>query len=468
MLARALSMVAAQAIGLVHVRGQVLDQNSGEPIPGAEVIFTGLSGETSALCDTEGRYELELLPGFYRSYAQAANFIAVAPAAAQRMPEQDLVETIAVPRANIAPLAGLFRDRAAVNLYLVQGASLRARVVDEDGNPIAGATVAADSTRRLKVLSGSDVGESDGSGLVDLKVPSGTLTFRAQHDDYAGSRPTTRVVLEPGEQGQVEIVLLRGCIIEGEVVFQSGSPALDGAFERRLSNGVYQVAGKISQGKVRYTQGHEGEIVLRAWPWKSPPTEDHTFSCTVGATFRSEVFVVPKAEPKLTGKVVDGSGMAVPFAFVDAFAMQPGGTGQQERADAKGDFEFYSLGDGPYQLSVYQPGMGATVQLIEVPSSGVPLRLSGTGAILGSVDWLETGSLTMRYRCNIRIDAEEAAQRDAVSMPMQSTLVLVENHKFRVDEVPVCPIHGLLTDGERNERFTAEVRSQADTVLRFD
>ncbi len=165
-LARALSLVAAKTIGLVEVSGWVLDRQSGEPIADAEVVFTGPSGESGAQCDAEGRYSLELIPGFYRSYAQATEYVAVAPKAAERLPKQDLAPAVAMPRASIAPLAGLFRDQPSVDLYLVGGATLQAQVVDMKGRAIAGALVAAESDARVQLLSGTDVGESDNNGKV--------------------------------------------------------------------------------------------------------------------------------------------------------------------------------------------------------------------------------------------------------------------------------------------------------------
>ncbi len=467
-LARALSMAAAEAIGLVRVRGQVLDRQSGEPIANAEVIFTGPSGENSARCDAEGRYELELLPGFYRSYAQADNFIAVAPHGNERLPDDNLKRMVAMPRATLAPLAGLFRDHSAVNLHLVQGATLRVHVVNSDGQAISGAIVAAESKWLIQVISGSNVGESDTSGGLLLRVPTGPITFRAQHDDYAGTDPSVELRLRAGEERDLSIVLLRGCIISGQVRYRNGTAAFEGALEKRLWEGRYEPIAKIEKGRFRYTQVRDGELTLRAWPWKSPPTEDYSYDCEPGARFPNEVLMVPDTKPVLSGSVSDEAGNAVPFAYVDVFPLQRGQPGQMERADGKGEFEFYDLRPGPHQLSVYEAGKGAVVQLIEVPSSGVPLRISGTGAVLGSVDWIEHGTVTMRYRCTFRLDEEEEAKSDTFSMPMQRTLVLVKNHKFRVDAVPACPIQGRLTDGEHRQSFSATVVRDNDTVLTFD
>jgi hypothetical protein len=466
-LARALSLMAAQTLGLVQLQGRVLDQGSGEPIAFAEVVFSGPSGESSASCDGQGHFELEILPGFYRSYAQAAGYVAVAPAAAERVPQQDLASAVAMPRASIAPLAGLFRDHSAVDFYLNPGATLRARVIDESGRPISGAVVAAESSMRLQLLSGTDVSETDASGLATLQVPAGTTRLRAQHADFAGARDTSAVHLSQGEQAQVDVVLEKGCIIEGTVVHASGTPALEGAFEKKQADGSYVPVGTIEGGKIRFTQLHEGPVVLHAWPWKNPPTSDHSYECKAGSAWTNEVFVVPEAQARLSGEVLDQEGRRVPNAFVDAFALEAGATNQQERADAKGAFEFFALEDGPYQLSVYVPGKGGSVQFIEVPSTGVPMQLGGTGALMGSVDWLDRGSLTMRYRCDYQQHPDQAAQRDEVSMPMQSTLVLVENHHFRVEDVPACPLEGRLASAERSEPFSVRVTQHEDAVLHF-
>jgi hypothetical protein len=209
-------------------------------------------------------------------------------------------------------------------------------------------------------------------------------------------------------------------------------------------------------------------VVVRAWPWKNPPTADHQYDCVSGLHVKGDSFVVPDVEASLTGHLEDQDGQRIPLAFVDVFALEPGMRGQQERVDVKGDFEFYALEPGPYQLSAYIPGRGAVVQLIDVPSTGVPLRLGGVGAISGRVDWLERGSLTMRYACEFQLQSDAAAEHDAVSMPMQSTLVLVENHHFRIEDVPACPIEGTLTTRDRFEAFSALVKSQEDTLLHFD
>lgn len=464
-LARALSMVAGQTLGLVRIRGRVLDTDSGSPIPGAEVIFTGPSGESSASCDAEGSFDLEILPGFYRSYAQAEGYVAIAPRAAERLPKQNLSDDVAMPRPKIAPLAGLFRNHLAVQLYLSGGATLIAKVVDESGAPIAGAAVAAESADRTQLLSGTDVGETDNSGEVHLRVPTGTVYLRVQHNDFAGASTASRLHLQKDESKETTIVLMRGCIIEGSVVHKNGTPALEGALEKKLGKNSYVPVGEILDGRVRYTQLHEGPVILRAWPWKNPPTNDIEFQCTKGSAWRNEVFHVAEAEPMLTGQLIDQSGAPVPLAFVDVFPLEAGGTGQQERADALGEFEFFALSPGPYQVSVYVPGKGMLVQLIDVPSTGVPLQLGGTGAITGSVEWLESGSLTLRYRCDYRGKSDNATQSDAVSMPVQTTLALVNGHSFRVDDVPACPISGSVTSADRSELFTVFVEADKDTPL---
>lgn len=466
-LARALSTVAARTIGLVMVSGQVVDRGSGDAIPHAEVVFTGPSGESSVLCDDQGRYQVELMPGFYRSYAQAESYVAVAPAAAERLPGPVSAAAVAMPQEGIAPLLGLFRDQSGVVLSLSAAAVLRGRVVNTNGGAIVGAVVAGRGQGGLRVISGSDVSESDGGGHYELLVPTGVVQLEARHEDYAGLGSTRTAYVRAGEVQELDLVMTVGCIIEGWVVDSDGEPVASGSFERHIGNQIYTPVGEIDAGHVRFAMGMEGTVQLRAWPWKSPPSEAHEYRCSEGMHLRNETFVIPNTPPTLTGIVEDAEGQRVPLAFVDVFALEPGGSTQQERADVDGAFSFHALPKGPYQLSVYVPGKGAVIALSDVPSSGVPLRLGGTGSILGSVDGISTGSVTMRYRCAFQLDEEEAARSDALSMPMQTLLVPIEHGRFRINDLPACPLRGTVSGEGLHRNFAIEVEPRRETVLRI-
>ncbi len=465
-LARAFSMVAGRAMGTMMIAGVVSDRSTGGAISGAEVVFTGPSGESSAACDGEGRYQVELLPGFYRSYARAEGYVAVASAAAERLPGAVSAADVAMPQEGIAPLIGVFRDQLGVNLSLSPAARIMGTVVDETGAGISGAIVAG-RNNDVHVISGSDVTESDGSGTYEIIVPSGRIEFEVSHARYAALLTNDSAYLGPGEVLRRDLILAAGCIIEGRVIDSEGNSVSSGSFERELAGGQFIPIGEIEQGRVRFASQYEGEVKLRAWPWKSPPSSTQSYHCDANTNYSDETFVIPDAKPTLTGRVLDSDEQPVPLAFVDLFALTPGGATQQERADVQGQFEFFALPDGPYQLSVYVPGKGATITLIDAPSTGVPLRLGGTGSIVGSIADADSGSLQMRYQCAFDLGDQEASLRDELSMPEQTLLVPVSSGRFRIDDLPACPIQGRFSSGPRSESFSVTVVENQDAILRL-
>ncbi len=465
-LARAFSMVAGRAMGTVMIAGVVSDRSTGQAIPGAEVVFTGPSGESSAACDDEGHYRVELLPGFYRSYARAEDYVAVAWAAAERLPGAVSAADVAMPQEGIAPLIGAFRDQRSVNLSLSPAAHIVGTVVDETGASIAGAIVAG-RNRDVHVISGSDVTESDGSGSFELIVPAGSIQFEVSHPRYAALLTNNSAYVGPGELLRLDLVLAQGCIIEGRVIDSRGNSVLSGSFERELAGGQFVPVGEIEQGRVRFTSQHPGEVRLRAWPWKHPPSVTQVYHCDEGTNYSDETFVIPDAKPTLTGRVLDSDEQPVPLAFVDLFALTPGGATQQERADVHGEFSFYALPDGPYQLSAYVPGKGAIRVLVDSPSTGVPLRLQGTGSVVGSIEAVENSSLQMRYRCAFDLGDHQASLGDELSMPEQTLLVPVSSGRFRIEDLPACPIQGRFSYGSRSESFSVTIVENQDSILRL-
>tara|TARA_R110002073_G_scaffold225022_5_gene385432 strand:- start:150793 stop:152361 length:1569 start_codon:yes stop_codon:yes gene_type:complete len=466
-LARAFSMAAARTIGTVVISGQVRDRHSGTPLGEAEVLFSGPSGETSVLCDGDGNYRVELMPGLYRGYAHAEGYVAVARAAAERLPGPVSAAAVAMPREGIAPLVGVFRDQAAVHFTLTPGARIRGQITDKDGYAIAGAIVAGKAPGQARVISGSDVTESDGSGYYELLLPAGSVQLEANHERYAAMTSNSSAYLRAGETLTMDLVLTAGCIVEGRVIDSEGELVASGSFEQRHYDGSYSPIGEIRDGVVRFAEDREGPITLRAWPWKSPPSEDQEFRCADGEHYSDATFVIPNADPALTGTVIDADGAPAAFAFVDLFGLEARGATQQERADAEGSFAFFALPEGPYQLSVYVPGKGATLELTDVPSTGVPLRLGGVGAIIGSSSGIENGSIEMRYHCVFALDESEAARSDEVSMPMQTILVPITSGTFRIDDVPACPIEGVFTVDGASRPFSVTVAKREEAILRL-
>lgn len=467
-LAKALSGAAATTLGLAKISGRVSDSQSHQGIPNAEVIFSGPSGESSVASDERGLYSIELEPGFYRSYARAEGHIAVAYSGFARLPGPVSAADVMAPREGIAPLLGVFRNLQNVNLSLAPAGRVYGQVRDSDGYAISGAVVAARTSVGQRVISGEDVTESESDGSYELLVPLGSLELEVSHEDYADISPEsqdTAYLKRAGQELKVDLTLSKGCIVSGQVIDREGNPILEGAFEREVSDKRYLPVGEIHNGKVRYAGLDLGPVRLRAWPWKNAPSETIEFVCERGARFVDQQFVVPDSEPSLSGSILSPEDKPIPLAYIDLFSLMPNGATQQERADHRGDFAFYDLADGPYQLSVYIPGKGLGLMLIESPSSGVLLTLSGTGSIVGQLESGKSGTMTMGYQCAMRFDQEQEAISDPVSMPMQSLLIPVHEGRFRVDKLPACPLYGNLMMAGETLFFEVEVEKDVDTVL---
>src|SRR5206468_2809535 len=135
--------------------------------------------------------------------------------------------------------------------------------------------------------------------------------------------------------------LTAGCVISGRVRRHDHKPAPEGALERNGENAgtSFGPVGRIeADGSFHWATSDDGDVLLRAWPWKSPPTEFRTFACHEGARFADVTLTVLDHQPDLEGIVVDATGAPVPFAFLDIEPLDPGITGQQERADAAGQW----------------------------------------------------------------------------------------------------------------------------------
>ena len=99
------------------------------------------------------------------------------------------------------------------------------------------------------------------------------------------------------------------------------------------------VAGLWARDSVR--------LVVRPEPDSLPP-------------LASEPFVISG-----TGRVVRARLDGLTPGARYAYAFEAGGAAQQERADASGEFGFFQVPGGAYQLSVYVPGEGATIDIVE-------------------------------------------------------------------------------------------------------
>ncbi|MBW2275960.1 MAG: carboxypeptidase regulatory-like domain-containing protein [Deltaproteobacteria bacterium] len=465
--------------GLNRVSGTVSSSETGEPIPKAKITLEGaLGGRFHTTTDDRGNYAVKVPPGVYRAFASADGFVPTGSAGFSRHPRPPAASDADLPLPELAPFLDVTEPRDGVDLELRGGATILGVVREPNGEPVAGAVVAGRlfgwEGRFTRLVTGADTSVSGGDGSFRIQVPAGSVELEASHDDYAGIADDASSLLHvsPGDEREIELTLVRGCIIEGQVVDRSGMPVPDGAIESWTGRGFpqsYEPAGTFQDGRFRYTHTGTGLVRLKAWPWKSTHSEPQDFDCNEGALFDDVLFEIPNKDPDFTGVVVDVDGVAVPGAFLDLLPLQPGGLAQQERADLSGAFAFFSQPSGPHVLSAYVPGEGVAAIEVTVPARDVRLQLGGTGGIEGTVKGLVNGSFTfVAEQC---LEGGAGADWPVVGMRTLATIsrvVRVEEGRFFIDDLPVCTLQAIARTPHAEQRVSVRVRADSDTKLSLD
>jgi hypothetical protein len=427
----------------VRVEGQVVEAFAGEAVAGAEVVFAAEAGEATTTSDASGRYTIELTPGFYRAYVRGEGVISVGRPRYERLPGPPSARDVGAPDDTLAPVVGVFLDQSGVDLEVVRGGAIGGRVFDPQGRPVAGALVRLRAD--LRPVLGTDVAETDLDGSFHLEAPIGYWPLEVAHDGFAGLDPAVDAHVEvvPGDVAHVDLTLALGCIVRGRVVRADGSPAGDGAIERRASDGVFEPAGAIAaDGRFRWSTTADAEVALRAWPWKAPPSPAQTVTCRPGDRRTDVVFTVPDGAPDLEGTIVAADGTPAAGAYLDIFPLSAGGMSQQERADGHGQWAIYALPAGDYTIMASVDGGGIAVRRVSVPGRGVELRLGGTGAMAGRVAGLDRGSLT------VELDACRGPA-GALETTRTRRVVAVTDGQYRIDGLPACATTAVIRAGRR-------------------
>jgi hypothetical protein len=423
--------------GDVTVTGKVIDVGQQQPVAGVEVVFRGAAGENTAMTGRDGAYSIRIAAGAYRAFVRDDTVLSIGRPDLVRLPTLPSSETAGIPDEALMATVVARDDVDGVDLNVVRGGVVNGRVVDRAGRPVAGAVLRARGNSMRPTLA-TDVAESDTSGAFELRLPAGSFTLDVSHARFAGieTAAEARLAVEPGAHLRATITVVAGCVIAGRVVGHDGKPASDGAIERRWGDGAadFMPAGRIDpDGRFRWVTTDEVDVTLRAWPWKAPPSPGRRFSCRDGARFEDVVFQLPERRPDIEGVLVDKAGAPVAFAFVDLGPLDPGGIAQQERTDAKGHWEVYSMPPGRYRVSAQAEGRGVAVATIVSPRDGVRLELGGTGRIEGTTTRLTAGSFEL-------IGGACGEGATMVPVPQSRRLVTVRGGRFTVDDLPACEL----------------------------
>jgi hypothetical protein len=451
--------------GAVTISGAVIDAATHEGVGGVEVVFRGDAGEETTTAEPDGKYRIDLPLGSYRAFVRDDTVLSVGHADRVRLPGLPTAEAAGAPDEALMPVIVASADAGGVDLTVTRGGVVRGKVLDRAGHPIASAVLRARSGG-LRPALGTDVAETGTDGAFELRLPAGTYDVEVSHARFAGiagPQEERRLAIAPGEVQAATFTLVAGCVIAGRVVGPSGRPAGDGAIEQRWGShdSEFAPAGRIeADGTFRWTTTDEAEIVLRAWPWKSPPSEPQTFACRDGARHDGVVFSLPNRGPDLDGVLVDRGGAPVPLAFIDLISLD-GGSGQQERTDEQGRWSVYQLPEGRYQVTAYAAGRGVLATVIEAPQAHVRLQLGGTGRLEGKTPLLASGSFELGFS---RCSGDDTRMR----LPPERRLVMVTDHAFTVEGVPACDLEFFAIWRGRTTRGSVEVTADATASVELD
>jgi hypothetical protein len=456
---------APRATDEVVISGKVIDEGTTHPVPDVEVVYRSAAGEETTTTGPDGTYRIQLRAGIYRAFVRDDSVLSVGHADTMRLPGLPSPETAGVPDEALMPLVLASADSEDVDLPVTRGGTVHGKVVDRTGRPIAGVVLAARSGPIRPTL-GTDVAESDANGEFDLQLPAGEYQIVATHARYAGVSKEKLITIEPGDKATTEVVMTAGCVIVGRVVDAAGHASGDGAIEQQYGSTFeeFSPAGRIeSDGTFRWVTTDEATVALRAWPWKAPPSEAKTFACREGARFENVVFELPNQQPDLDGMLVDEHGQPVPFAYLDIGALDEGRSGQQERTDAQGRWQVFSMPAGSYAITAQSPEHGVVHATVTSPAHDVKLALGGTGRIEGTAAQLANGSFELYSGTCLAEGAD-----DSVPLPEQHRLVTVTGGHFTIDGVPACDLVGEATWRDQTLPFRVTVPAGGIAQLALD
>ncbi len=247
-------------------------------------------------------------------------------------------------------------------MYLSRGSLFSGVVVNEEGEPVAGALVNLmdiDSDYWAERVSTS----SDGKFEIALLAP-GKYRIYAIHKDYIGSNSTEPIAHGRGPTTGVKVVLKRGAMVSGVVLGQKG--------ERIKGASVVLVSKdeKMTMMALGSTQ-HARSDEYGFFEFKNVPRKRYRLSAKSKQGVSDDLEVDLRGDREvnnlelrlrsaasISGKVLDHTGRAISGVSVTARALSANSAGQfsvssygNATTDDKGRFEITGLSEGKYSLS---------------------------------------------------------------------------------------------------------------------
>ncbi len=472
-MARAMSRVK---VPTVRVSGNVSDSR-GAPISEARVFFIDGAISRSASTDSSGGYSISLPRGVYGSYARAQSYSTPGIEHFVRHSGGRRKVSSGRPFVEMAPVVSALTSVEGIDFMLKRTGTITGRVIDANGDPVSGASVVSwdpgTGSHSVRLVSGADCAVTARDGSFTLEALVGYVNLDVYHPEYAGLRGGNReaVLVVAEVEREVDLTLVRGCRITGRVVDSHGDPADDGALELSLAGGVlgtYYPVGNFEDGRFVFDYAGEGTFGLKAWPWKSPPSEPLFLDCEEGGLIEDVEFVIPVVEPDMEGILLSVDGEPIAGGFVDIRPLGPYGFGQQERTDSRGEWAVFSMPPGKYHISAYVPGEGVSFKVIASPSTENELVLSGIGDVRGTVTGIDDGSFSFEAITCIDDASGMTARGQILHAPRIRKKVSVKDGRFYIEDLPVCTLEIQAFVPDITQRKVISVTDDGQTQISID
>lgn len=293
-----------------------------------------------------------------------------------------------------------------VQIELKAGHRLAGRVVDTEGEPVAGASLIwIERTEGIAGLIGSQrpLGESDAEGRFRADgLPAGSLDLEVKAEGYQTRWLDGLRIPEDGDLEDVQVVLGRGSWLDVQVLNAEGEPLPDtfvfaqpqdldkAQSPRALMLRTFGHCQTDSRGRCRLSLPEPGAYTVKL----SPAAATVNVTAPPGGT--SVEIRLPRGF-EVSGRVIGKDGAGVPEVYVQSLSETQESSAANTGAD--GSFVFPGLPDGKYRLAVRQTGYGKASLDVEVmgqPVRGLELRLSPetTAVLTGRLTGLPPEELT--------------------------------------------------------------------------
>lgn len=290
-----------------------------------------------------------------------------------------------------------------LRIELRRGRTLTVRVVDPEGKPVARALL----SRMEKVLatgpgagyghqSTGSLGETDDEGSLRIgNLEPGVLDLLVQADGFQPLVAPGLHIPDESDAGAVEVTLVRGAVLEGQVLDGDGKAVVGASVQASLESVEVQPYGV---GMLPATTDGEGRYRLEGLTPGSYQVTVRSVELSDTLWGKAEVdagvhrldFRFPSGA-QVSGQVLDSRGVPVPRASLSLVPVG-GGYISNTVGRADGTFTFRAVPDGDFHLRGSAPGFALTVEPGEVRVSGGPVRglllrlnrgVSITGRLLG-------------------------------------------------------------------------------------